>query len=81
MIERIAKQVPGIALGADVIVGFPGEGDEEFSNTLDLVQQSPLTHLHVFSYSPRPGTRGRNEGPGAGTVLKRKEANSCDKLG
>jgi threonylcarbamoyladenosine tRNA methylthiotransferase MtaB len=38
------------------MVGFPGEGDREFQNTLDLVERSPLTHLHVFSYSPRPGT-------------------------
>jgi len=56
LLEKISQQVPGIALGADVMVGFPGEGDKEFQNTLDLVERSPLTHLHVFSYSPRPGT-------------------------
>jgi len=56
LIENIAKQVPGIALGADIIVGYPGEGEKEFQNTLRLVELSPLTHLHVFSYSPRPGT-------------------------
>lgn len=56
LIERIAKQIPGIALGTDIIVGFPGEGDEEFLNTLDLVRQTPLSHFHVFTYSPRPGT-------------------------
>ena len=56
LIENIAKQVPGIALGADIIVGYPGEGEKEFQNTMRLVEMSPLTHLHVFSYSPRPGT-------------------------
>ena len=56
LLADIAKQVPGIALGADVMVGFPGEGEREFENTFDLVKESPLTHLHVFSYSPRPGT-------------------------
>ena len=56
VLEKISQQVPGIALGADVMVGFPGEGEKEFQNTLDLVEQSPLTHFHVFSYSPRPGT-------------------------
>lgn len=56
LLEKIAQQVPGIALGADVMVGFPGEGEKEFQNTLRLIEQSPLTHLHVFSYSPRPGT-------------------------
>jgi threonylcarbamoyladenosine tRNA methylthiotransferase MtaB len=56
LLEHIAKQVPGVALGADIIVGYPGEGDKEFQNTMRLVERSPLTHLHVFSYSPRPGT-------------------------
>ncbi len=56
LLERIAKQVPGVALGTDIMVGYPGEGDAEFENTMRLVESSPLTHLHVFSYSPRPGT-------------------------
>jgi threonylcarbamoyladenosine tRNA methylthiotransferase MtaB len=56
LLEHISKQVPGIALGADIIVGYPGEGDKEFQNTMRIVERSPLTHLHVFSYSPRPGT-------------------------
>ena len=56
LLKRIAEQVPGVALGADIMVGFPGEGEEAFQNTMRLVAQSPLTHLHVFSYSPRPGT-------------------------
>jgi threonylcarbamoyladenosine tRNA methylthiotransferase MtaB len=56
LLESIAKQVPGIALGADIIVGYPGEGDKEFQKTMRIVERSPLTHLHVFSYSPRTGT-------------------------
>jgi len=56
LLLSISKKVPGIALGADVIVGFPGEGEEQFQNTLRFIEASPLTHLHVFSYSPRPGT-------------------------
>jgi threonylcarbamoyladenosine tRNA methylthiotransferase MtaB len=56
VLENISQLVPGVAIGADVMVGFPGEGEKEFQNTLDLVERSPLTHLHVFSYSPRPGT-------------------------
>jgi len=56
LLDRTAQEVPGIALGADVIVGFPGEGEREFQHTLDLVDQSPLTHLHVFTFSARPGT-------------------------
>jgi threonylcarbamoyladenosine tRNA methylthiotransferase MtaB len=56
LIESLAVRVPGIALGADVMVGFPGEGDNEYQNTVRLIEDLPLSHLHVFSYSPRPGT-------------------------
>lgn len=47
---------PGAALGADILVGFPGETDELFEETRAFLESSPLTSLHVFSYSPRPGT-------------------------
>ncbi len=54
---NLARRFPDAALGADVIVGFPGETDDEFEDTLSLVEHSPLTYLHVFAYSDRPGTR------------------------
>ncbi len=47
---------PHCGLGADVIVGFPGETDQEFAATRDLVAELPFSYLHVFRYSPRPGT-------------------------
>ncbi|MDQ6717696.1 MAG: hypothetical protein M3Z17_05015, partial [Gemmatimonadota bacterium] len=47
---------PDIALGADIIAGFPTESDEMFSRSQDLVEECGLTFLHVFPYSPRPGT-------------------------
>ncbi len=56
LVEEIASAVPQVALGADVMVGYPGEGEKAFNNTLRLIESVPLTHLHVFSYSPRPGT-------------------------
>jgi threonylcarbamoyladenosine tRNA methylthiotransferase MtaB len=56
LVRSVAAKVPYIAIGADVMVGFPGEGAKEFQNTYDLIDGLPLTHLHVFSYSPRPGT-------------------------
>ncbi len=56
LLDKLAQEVPGTALGADVMVGFPGEDERAFQNTMELVETSPLTHLHVFSYSPRPGT-------------------------
>lgn len=54
--EALARRFPEAALGADLITGFPGETEEEFKDTLSFVEHLPLTYLHVFSYSDRPGT-------------------------
>jgi len=55
-IEFLRKMLPESAIGADVIAGFPGETESDFVATLSFVRQMPLTYLHVFSFSPRPGT-------------------------
>jgi threonylcarbamoyladenosine tRNA methylthiotransferase MtaB len=55
-IESIRASFPDAAIGADVIVGFPGETDEEFEDTMSFVRCTPLTYLHVFSYSDRLDT-------------------------
>lgn len=55
-VEAVRRAVPHAGLGADVIVGFPGETDALFDETLRFVEASPLNYLHVFSWSPRPGT-------------------------
>ena len=56
LIGRIRDAAPDAAIGADVMVGFPGETDDDFFQTYRLIEDSPLTYLHVFPYSPRPGT-------------------------
>jgi threonylcarbamoyladenosine tRNA methylthiotransferase MtaB len=56
MIEGIHSRIPDGAIGLDVIVGFPGETEKHFDNTLRFVEQLPATHLHVFPFSKRPGT-------------------------
>ncbi|MFQ5876489.1 MAG: tRNA (N(6)-L-threonylcarbamoyladenosine(37)-C(2))-methylthiotransferase MtaB [Acidobacteriota bacterium] len=56
VVEDLRAAVPEIGLGADVIVGFPGETEADFAATLRFVASSPLNYLHVFPYSPRPGT-------------------------
>jgi threonylcarbamoyladenosine tRNA methylthiotransferase MtaB len=53
LIHRIADRVPSCGIGADVMVGFPGEDDEAFSNTRGLLEDLPVTYLHVFAFSPR----------------------------
>jgi threonylcarbamoyladenosine tRNA methylthiotransferase MtaB len=55
-IERLAADMSVLGLGADVITGFPGETDADHADTVALVERLPFTYLHVFPYSPRPGT-------------------------
>jgi threonylcarbamoyladenosine tRNA methylthiotransferase MtaB len=56
LVERIRAVMPHASIGSDVIVGFPGETASEFEQTESLLVDLPLTHLHVFPYSDRPGT-------------------------
>jgi threonylcarbamoyladenosine tRNA methylthiotransferase MtaB len=56
LIARIRTRLPHASIGSDVIVGFPGETPEQFERTEGLLRRLPLTHLHVFPYSDRPGT-------------------------
>jgi threonylcarbamoyladenosine tRNA methylthiotransferase MtaB len=56
-ITRIREAMPTAAIGADVMVGFPGESDADFEQTRQMIDALPLTYLHVFTYSSRPGTR------------------------
>jgi len=55
-ITRVAKKIPDVCLGTDVMVGFPGETDSQFANTRAVLADLPLAYFHVFSYSERPGT-------------------------
>jgi threonylcarbamoyladenosine tRNA methylthiotransferase MtaB len=55
-VERLAARLPVFGLGADVIAGFPGETDDDFAETVAIAESLPFTYLHVFPYSPRPGT-------------------------
>jgi threonylcarbamoyladenosine tRNA methylthiotransferase MtaB len=55
-IEKIRAAMPMAAIGADVMVGFPGETDADFGETRRLIDDLPFTYLHVFTYSARPGT-------------------------
>jgi threonylcarbamoyladenosine tRNA methylthiotransferase MtaB len=57
LVERIHGEQPLVGIGADVLVGFPGETDEEFEESFALVESLPVSSLHVFTYSARPGTR------------------------
>ncbi len=75
VVEKLRRAVDGVALGADVIVGFPGETDAEFESTCRFIESSPLNYLHVFSYSTRPGTAAAlREDPLPPHVIKERSA-------
>ena len=56
LVDGIRARLPHASIGSDMLVGFPGEADEDFAANLEYLPSSPLTHLHVFPYSDRPGT-------------------------
>ncbi len=75
LITRIHRQVPEAAIGVDVIAGFPGETEAEFEQTCRLLEELPLSHLHVFPYSRRPGTPAADmPGQLAGDVIRHRSA-------
>lgn len=57
LVASIRERIPGVAITTDVIVGFPGETDREFAESLDFVDSMRFARVHAFSYSRRPGTR------------------------
>ncbi len=56
LVAGIRRRMPHASIGSDVIVGFPGETDDDFEQLASYLEASPLTHVHVFPYSDRPGT-------------------------
>ena len=72
--ERARRARPDVVFGADLIAGFPTETDEQFDNTLRLVADCGLTWLHVFPYSPRPGTPAARMPQVHGTVRRERAA-------
>ena len=76
VVERALDAIPDLGLGADVIVGFPGETGDRFESTCRMIEMLPFTHLHVFSYSPRTGTEAHSLDNDVPKVVK-KERNRC----
>lgn len=75
LVRRIAGAVPGCGIGTDVICGFPGETDEDFQATFDCLASLPITYVHAFSYSVRPGSEAEAFGDDVpGDVKKRRVA-------
>jgi threonylcarbamoyladenosine tRNA methylthiotransferase MtaB len=60
LLERARAAIPGVAITTDVIVGFPGETDAEFADSLAFVESAGFARIHAFPFSPRPGTEAAN---------------------
>jgi threonylcarbamoyladenosine tRNA methylthiotransferase MtaB len=76
LLDSIAVRLPHASIGTDMIVGFPGETDADFRVVLDYLPSAPLSHVHVFPYSDRPGTEASSlpdKVPGA-TIRERATA-------
>ncbi len=71
---KAREWMPAAAIGADVMVGFPGETEEEFAQSRDFIDSLPFTYLHVFTYSARPGTPAA-DAPAQVPIPVRKERN------
>jgi len=72
--KKLRELRPDVTFGADIIAGFPTETDEMFENTLRIVEECDLTFLHVFPYSPRPGTPAARMPQVRGDLIKERAA-------
>jgi len=78
---ELAELIPHVRIGADVVAGLPGEGETQFAETCALIEKSPLTHLHIFPFSPRPGTEFDAEADIIPYPVKVRRAQELQKLG
>ncbi|HOP48700.1 MAG TPA: tRNA (N(6)-L-threonylcarbamoyladenosine(37)-C(2))-methylthiotransferase MtaB [Desulfobacteraceae bacterium] len=81
IIETIYARIPEAAIGIDIMAGFPGEGETQHKNTLSLVGDLPVSYLHVFPFSPRPGTAAFRLENQVEPGLAKKRASELRELG
>lgn len=73
LVDSIADRLPHASIGSDMIVGFPGETDDDFACNVEYLPRAPLTHLHVFPYSDRPGTAAsKMSGKVPGSLIRQR---------
>lgn len=81
LIQRIKNVMPHAAIGSDIIVGFPGETPTDFAQMVGVLREIPLTHLHVFPYSDRPGTDASRLRPKVEGITIRERAREIRAIG
>lgn len=77
----IYNRIPDISIGTDIIVGFPGEGEEEFENTRQFIEYLPFSYVHVFPYSVRKDTKAAEIGNGIESSVKKSRCTLIRALG
>lgn len=75
LIYKAVEKIPNLGIGVDVIVGSPGETEENFSETYEFIKSLPISYLHVFTYSERPNTKAMIMMDGQVDIAVRKERN------
>jgi threonylcarbamoyladenosine tRNA methylthiotransferase MtaB len=80
LIERAVSLIPHLGLGTDLMVGFPGESEAAFMNTLHVVDTLPFSYFHIFTYSPRPGTAATELPQQVGALVARERAQRMAEL-
>ena len=81
LVEKLATAIPDLGLGADIIVGHPGETESDFTATMDLVRALPLSYIHVFAYSDRKGTEATRLGGRVSSTAIRDRSQRLRALG
>ncbi len=74
------RAIPGLALSTDLIVGFPGETDQQFQHSMDLLAELRFDMVHVAAYSPRPGTRAASMVDDVSEAEKRRRLQAVESL-
>jgi threonylcarbamoyladenosine tRNA methylthiotransferase MtaB len=81
LVDRLAAAIPDLGLGADVIVGHPGETEEDFEATMRFVEALPFSSLHVFAYSDRKGTEAARRAEHVTAAAIRERSGRLRRLG
>ena len=80
LVDGIARRVPDCGIGTDVICGFPGETDAAFQDTFDALEALPVTYIHPFTYSPRPGSESAGWKDDVPSEVKKRRVGALKRL-
>ena len=81
LLKRLRQALPNLAVSTDIMVGFPGEEKTHFQNSIDFVRECAFSRLHVFRYSPRPGTKAAAMTPQVSPLAKEQRSQALLSLG